>query len=272
VVSGIPQYVWSQHHHYHHSTNGNWAKYRGPLNIITVDEYAAMSTRQQRQYRSARNIWLAPFAGFMYLLFNPRYTWLKGSVGLLRHLIGKKIAQPGISIKAHALEFKTPYWSSAQEYWQIFWNNVVLLSLWGVMAWWIGSALFFVCYTVSVSLSGAASILLFTVQHNFDHSYASEDEGWDYDTAAIEGTSFLDLPRWLNWLTMNIAYHHVHHLSARIPNYCLVQCHNENEHLFADVARIKLSQVPRALKCILWDKRARCIISVAEYRRQTSAP
>jgi omega-6 fatty acid desaturase (delta-12 desaturase) len=231
-----------------------------------------MSARQQRQYRSARNIWLAPFAGFMYLLFNPRYTWLKGSVSLLRHLIGKKIAQPGISIKAHALEFKTPYWSSAQEYWHIFWSNVVLLSLWGVMAWWIGSALFFVCYTVSVSLSGAASILLFAVQHNFDHSYASEDEGWDYDTAAIEGTSFLDLPRWLNWLTMNIAYHHVHHLSARIPNYCLVQCHNENEQLFTNVARIKLSQVPRALKCILWDMRARCIISVAEYRRQTSAP
>ena len=106
-----------------------------------------------------------------------------------------------------------------------------------------GPALFFALYIVSVSLSGAGGIVLFTVQHNFEHSYASSDEGWDYDTAAIHGTSFLILPRWLNWFTANIAYHHVHHLSAKIPNYCLVKCHEEYQHLFTDVVRVKLSQV-----------------------------
>jgi omega-6 fatty acid desaturase (delta-12 desaturase) len=65
-----------------------------------------------------------------------------------------------------------------------------------------------------------------------------------------------------------MGYHHIHHLSAKIPNYCLAKCHNEYQHLFADVTRVKLSQFPNALKCILWDTRAQRIISVSEYQQQ----
>jgi acyl-lipid omega-6 desaturase (Delta-12 desaturase) len=108
VVSGMPAYVWSHHHLHHHTTKGNWAKYRGPLNIIPVDEYAAMSARQQRRYPHARSVWLAPAAGFLYLIFNPRVTWLKASARLMRHLIQRKFAQPGVSLKDHASDFKTP--------------------------------------------------------------------------------------------------------------------------------------------------------------------
>ena len=268
VLSGMPQYVWSKHHAYHHATNGNWAKYRGPLAIVTVNEYVAMTDRQRRKYQRVRSIWLGPVAGFLYIVWNPRLTWLKGSLGLVAHILKRKIAQPGVSIKAHAAEFKTPYWASAQEYWHMFWNNVVLLSAWVLMAWIVGPALFFAVYVVSTSLAGGAGIVLFTVQHNFEHSYASGDEGWDYIAAAIEGTSFLVLPIWLNWFTSNIAYHHVHHLSAKIPNYRLAQCHDEYQDLFSDVTRIRLSRIPEALKCILWDTGHRRIISVAEYQRQ----
>ena len=109
---------------------------------------------------------------------------------------------------------------------------------------------------------------MFTVQHNFEHSYASDGRHWDYDTGAIEGSSFLILPRWLNWFTANIAYHHIHHLSAKIPNYCLIKCHNQYRDLFSDVTRVKLSHIHKALKYILWDTRAQRIISVAEYRQQ----
>ncbi len=272
VLSAMPQYVWSQHHQFHHSTNGNWAQYRGPLNITTVAEYAAMNSTEQRRYRRARSIWLAPLAGFTYLLLNPRLTWLRGSVGLLGHLIRHKLAQPGVSLKVHAASFKTTCWSSSTEYWHMFWNNLVLLTLWAGMAWAIGPVLFFVCYVTSLSLAGGAGIVLFTVQHNFEHSHASADEGWDYDQAALESTSFLVLPPWLNWFTANIAYHHIHHLSARIPFYRLVACHNEYASVFSRVTRIRLSQIPAALKCVLWDTRARRIISVAEHEQQHSMP
>jgi len=267
VISGMPQYVWSKHHAYHHATNGNWSKFRGPLDVASVDEFQVLSDKQQRTYERARHIGLAPFAGFVYLVINPRLTWLKGSIGLVGHIVKKKIAQPGKSIRAHTAEFETLYWTSAQEYWHMFWNNIVLLSGWAVMCLLIGPALFFAVYLVSVSLAGAAGIVLFTVQHNFRHAYASSDEGWAYDTAAIQGTSFLILPGWLNWFTANIAYHHIHHLSVRIPNYFLAKCHDEFAHLLSDVTRIKLSEIPQALKYILWDTRARRIISIAEYRQ-----
>jgi acyl-lipid omega-6 desaturase (Delta-12 desaturase) len=268
VLVGMPQYVWSQHHDFHHANNGNWEKYRGPLTTPSVAEFAAMTRTQQRLFRYTRSIAMAPLGGFVYLIFNPRFTWLKGSLSLLLHLIKHKVSQPRISLKAHAADFKTRYWQSRQEYWHMFGNNVALLCVWALMCWAVGTALFFTVYLISVSLAGGAGIALFTVQHNFEHAYATDTQRWDYDTGAIEGTSFLLLPGWLNWFTANIAYHHIHHLSAKIPNYCLVKCHEENVSLFADVTCIKLSGIHKALQCILWDVRAQRIISVAEYRLQ----
>ena len=267
VVSGMPQYVWSQHHHYHHATNGNWARYRGPLNVCTVDDFAALTGKQQRRYQRARSIWIAPLAGFMYLIFNPRFTWLKGTVQLVGHVVRGRVARPEVPLRVHAAGFRTPYWASAREYRHMCGNNLVLLGGWVAMCGWLGAGLFFTVYVISVSLAGAAGIVLFTVQHNFEHAYASGDEGWDRDAAALHGTSCLALPRWLNWFTANIAYHHIHHLSPRIPNYRLPACHEAYQHLFREVPRITLAQIAPALKHVLWDVDARRIISVAEYRR-----
>lgn len=268
VVSGMPQYVWAQHHNYHHAHNGNWDKYRGPYTTLSVDEYAALTVGQQRLYRFKCGVVAAPLAGFIYLLFNPRFTWLKGTLGLLSYTIRQKLARPGVSLREHIAAYKTRYWKSVREYRHMLSNNLVLLSIWVLMCYACGSALFFSIYVLTLSLAGAAGIVLFTVQHNFEHSYASSNEHWDHDTGAIEGTSFLVLPGWLNWFTVNIGYHHVHHLSANIPNYRLVQCHEEYQHLFADVTRVRLSEVLGALNCILWDTRAQRIISIAEYQQQ----
>lgn len=270
VISGMPHYVWSQHHSYHHAHNGNWEKYRGPYTTLSVDEYAALTGARQHLYRQKCSMAAAPIAGFIYLIANPRLTWIKGSIGLAIHVIRKKIAQPQLSLKHHALGFETRYWKSAREYRHMGWNNVVLLSTWAAMCWWLGPVLFFSIYILSLSFAGGVGIILFTVQHNFEHSYASDSKHWNYTTGAISGTSFLVLPRWLNWFTVDIGYHHIHHLSANIPNYCLAKCHNEQQHFFGDVTRLKLSQVHGALKCILWDTRAQQIISVAEYRQQVN--
>ena len=266
VLAGMPQYVWSQHHDFHHATNGNWEKYRGPLTTSSVDEFAALSKAQQRRYCGARSVWLAPLGGFAYLIFNPRYTWIKGSLQLLLHLLRRKIAQPELSLRAHAAGFTTGYWASSRQYWHMFWNNVVLFAACALMSWAIGLGLFSLMFLISVSVAGGAAIAIFTVQHNFEHAYATDSKQWDYDQGAIHGSSFLVLPHWLNWFTVNIGYHHVHHLSARIPCYRLVACHNENRDMFAEVTRVKLFEIPHALTCLLWDAGAQRIITVAEYR------
>jgi omega-6 fatty acid desaturase (delta-12 desaturase) len=255
VLSGMPQYVWAQHHRFHHSTNGNWSKYRGPLAVLSVDEYAALTPEKRNAYVRERQIVMAPLAGLLYMIVNPRLTWIKGTARLAWHVMRGKPVQ----------DFKTPYWTSSAEYRHMTLNNLVLLSGWAAMCWWLGPALFFCVYLISGALAGAAGIILFTVQHNFEHSYATGDEGWSLDEAAIRGTSFLVLPAWLNWFTADIGYHHVHHLCARIPNHRLAACHRENEALFTGVRRVTLAQVLPSLKYLLWDQRAQRIISVAEY-------
>jgi omega-6 fatty acid desaturase (delta-12 desaturase) len=268
VIAGMPQYVWSQHHGYHHAHNGNWDKYRGPYTTLSVDEYAALSGARRRMYRQKCSMQAAPIAGFIYLIAMPRLNWIKGSIRLAAHVVGRKIAQPQLSFRTHAAGFQTRCWKSAREYWHMTWNNLVLLSAWALMCWAFGAVAFFSIYIVSLSLAGGAGIILFTVQHNFEHSYASDNEHWNHTAGAISGTSFLVLPRWLNWFTADIGYHHIHHLSASIPNYQLARCHNEHRQFFDDVTRLRLSQVHSSLKCILWDARARHIISVAEYQQQ----
>lgn len=269
VLSGMPQYVWSQHHNYHHAHNGNWDKYRGPYTTLTVDEYAALSHARQWMYRFKCSPLAAPLAGFIYLIFNPRFTWLKGSIGLTIHALRRKLARPGVSLRAHAATYQTRYWKSAREYRHMLCNNLALLGIWALMCWACGMTHFFTLYVLSVSIAGGAGIVLFTVQHNFEHSYASDGEHWNPDSGTIAGTSHLLLPGWLNWFTVNIGYHHIHHLSASIPNYRLAGCHEEYGHLFSDVTRLKLGDVPGALRCILWDRSTQRIISVAEYLRRS---
>jgi omega-6 fatty acid desaturase (delta-12 desaturase) len=268
ALVGMPQYVWSQHHAFHHSTNGDWEKYRGPLTTPSTGEFGSLSAGQQRWFRRSRCLPMAPLGGFVYLLFNPRFNWLRGSVALLSNTARLKWQQPAVTWAAHAAGFKTGLWNSSKEYRHMTWNNLALISSCTLMCLTAGAGPFFLIYLVSVSLAGGAGIILFTVQHNFEHSYATNSARWDHDSGAIHGTSFLQLPAWLNWFTANIAYHHVHHLSARIPNYRLAQCHRDNAHLFTEVRRVKLSEIHQALKCLIWDTMAERIISFSEYQRQ----
>jgi len=255
VLSGLPQQVWAENHRYHHTTNGNWSKYRGPMNVASVADYLAMNEAGRRRYRLARNILMAPVAGCLYFLLNPRVTWVRATAQLVR----RRFVGPGDA--AHG---PLRGCASMAHYRYMLWNNLLLLSAVAAMAWTLEPLQFLVCYLVSGSLAGGYGIVLFTVQHNFEHSYASADEGWDRDEAALHGTSFLVLPRWLNWITADAAYHHVHHLCASVPNYRLAACHAEHAQLFAGVTRVGLFAIPGALKHVLWDVSERRLVSVAE--------
>lgn len=264
VIAGMPQYVWSQHHNYHHAHNGDWDKYRGPYATLTVEEYTALSRARQRAYRCKCSVFAAPLAGFIYLIFNPRYNWIRGTMGLGVHLVRQKLAQPRVPLRALAATYQTRLWASRREYRHMLWNNVVLLGAGALLCLTCGTAAFLLIYVLSVSLAGGVGIILFTVQHNFSHSYASDSQHWNPDTAVLEGTSFLVLPRWLNWFTVNIGYHHIHHLSSSIPSYRLAACHEEYAQLFTRVRRIGLGELLGALRCILWDRAGGRIIALAE--------
>lgn len=267
VFVGMPQYVWAQHHNYHHSTNGNWEKYRGPLNILSVNEFKKLSLSQQRKYALGRNILLSPVGAFLYFIFNPRFNWILGSIKFTLNVVKQKIKTPGEPFKNIISATKSHHWKNGKEYLHMTLNNIVLLGMWALASIYFGAATFFTVYIISLSLAGAAGLLIFTLQHNFEDSYAANTEQWNYYQGALAGTSFFTVPKFFNWFGADIAYHHIHHLSANIPNYNLANCHKEYAHLFNDVKRIRFRDVAKEFKFILWDEEKQTIISIQQYNQ-----
>jgi acyl-lipid omega-6 desaturase (Delta-12 desaturase) len=76
---------------------------------------------------------------------------------------------------------------------------------------------------------------------------------------------YLKLPKVLQFFTGNIGFHHVHHLSARIPNYNLQPAHNGTAALQA-VPTLSLWEGLRAPRWKLWDEERGRLVTFQEAR------
>jgi acyl-lipid omega-6 desaturase (Delta-12 desaturase) len=94
---------------------------------------------------------------------------------------------------------------------------------------------------------------MFYIQHNFEGTYWQRHDDWEFGSAAMEGSSYYHLPRWLQWLTASIGFHHIHHLDSRIPSYRLEACYAENP-VFQNVHRLTLWQSLSCVSLKLWDE------------------
>lgn len=106
-------------------------------------------------------------------------------------------------------------------------------------------------------------IWLFYVQHQFEGSYWRRQGEWSFSEAALCGSSYLKLPKLLQFFTANIGLHHVHHLNARIPNYNLQRAHDDNAVL-AGVATVSLRDGMHAVKLKLWHEETGRLVTFAQ--------
>jgi omega-6 fatty acid desaturase (delta-12 desaturase) len=261
VMTGMPQFVWSKNHSYHHSTNGDWVKYGGVFNIASTDRYARMSEREKTRYWMYRHPLILIPGGFLYVLFNPRFNWIAGNLTMLAKLLRPLLRLDVSAAIAIAQKWETRYWKGKKDYLHMTYNNVVLFAVWFLTCRAIGTSEFFLLYVISTSLAGSVGILIFTIQHNFEGAYATDTARVNAQQAALEGTSMLVLPRVLNWFTADIAYHHLHHLSVSIPNYRLAACHREFASLFANVKRVYCRDLLGTFRFQLWDPELQQIVA-----------
>jgi omega-6 fatty acid desaturase (delta-12 desaturase) len=148
-------------------------------------------------------------------------------------------------------------------------------SVWGmnlaVFAIAIGMSLVFgvlpylVIQLTVLMVAGAVGVWLFYLQHQFEDVYWDRGEDWDYAAAALRGSSFFKLPKILQWFSGNIGFHHVHHLSSRIPNYNLERCH-KSDPMFEKVQPMTLLGSIRSLGLRLWDESSRKLVSFRHLR------
>ncbi len=270
VFTGMPQFVWSKNHAHHHNTNGDWVRYKGVFNIISTDEYVKLSKNQQRLYWLFRQPLILLPAGFFYVIFFPRFNWIAGNVMMVGKILSPLLSFNFSEAVKVAKQWKCKYWKGKKDYLHMTYNNIVLLSIWVLMSYAIGTSEFFWLYIASTSLAGSVGILIFTIQHNFEDSYATDTERLNTLRAALEGTSMLVLPNVLNWFTADIAYHHLHHLSVAIPNYRLAACHKAFESEFVDVKRFGCRDLLSTFKYQLWDTQEQKVVAnLTEFKQKS---
>ena len=236
IMTLFPYEKWKRDHNIHHATSGNLDKRgTGDIWIMTVNEYLQASLWKKLSYRLYRNPFVMFVLGPLYLL-------------LVSNRKNHKGAKRKERINTHVT-------TSAAV---IIYALVIMLIGWQAFLIIQGTILF-----VAASLG----IWLFYVQHQFEDAYFENKDEWDYVKAAIDGSSYYQLSKPLQWLTGNIGFHHVHHLSPRVPNYYLETVHETNPSL-QRVTTITLRTSLKALRFRLYDENQKTFISFRELKSQ----
>ena len=147
----------------------------------------------------------------------------------------------------------------------MYWTNLAILGWPAGLSWFFGIKAYLVIQLIVVTVAGSAGVWLFYVQHQFEGVYWERREDWDYPTAALKGSSFYKLPKVLQWFSGSIGFHHIHHLSPRIPNYNLEKCH-QAEPLFQTVKTVTLFSSLKSFTFRLWDEQRHRLVGYGHLR------
>jgi len=239
IVTGLlvynPYFAWKHEHAGHHATSGDLDRRGvGDVDTWTVAEYHSKSILSRLGYRLIRSPLVMFTVGPMWILvLEPRKLPLRARRRVLRsHLF----------------------------------TNVAVIGMVGMLVWVLGWLAFLEIQLPLALLAGGAGIWLFYVQHQFEDAYWERSSQWSYLNAALKGSSYLRLPKVLQFFSGNIGLHHVHHLNPRIPNYNLQRAHDENSFLHR-APTISLWEGMRSMNLKLIDERSGRLVSFAQARR-----
>lgn len=223
VLVFTPGEQWWKSHAIHHATSGNLDKRGvGDVTTLTLEEYYQNRWAGRWGYRLFRNPLIMFGLGPIYMF-----------------VLSHRLPLPRYGKKETA---------------SVWWTNLAL----AVMIVGLGLLMGFKEYVLIqlpvIWLAGMAGIWMFYLQHQFEETYWARDGEWNYVASALLGASFYRLPKVLQWFTGNIGYHHIHHLSPRIPNYNLQPAH-ENVPLIRKWARvIEFGEGLRMTRLKVWDE------------------
>lgn len=239
VLVLTPFQQWKHSHAIHHATAGDLDRRGiGDVYTMTVQEYLAAPWYKKLGYRIMRNPLLLFTIG-SFLIFTVTHRFYEKNAG-------------------------------KRERSSVIWTNIALAAVAGWIILEIGWEAFLLVEIPILLIACSAGVWLFYVQHNFDPTYWERHADWEFFNAGMDGSSFYKLPKVLQWFTGNIGFHHIHHLSPRIPNYKLEKCHNENPMF--QIEPLTFTASLKSLFFRLWDEKEKTLVgwsALKKYRAQT---
>jgi omega-6 fatty acid desaturase (delta-12 desaturase) len=235
-----PYRWWQRQHSIHHAHTGD-LDHRGvgEINTMTLDEYERASRLRRLGYRLYRN-------PLLMLLVGPSLVFL----------FERRFPQRGMT--------------------RTILLSVVLTNL-ALVAWGLGwSALvgwetFLLIQGTTLVAGGAIAAWMLYIQHQYEDTYYRVPGEWRFELAALQGSSYLQLPRPLAWVVGSANYHHVHHLSAKIPNYRLRDAHRSHP-MFRRTPLVTLRSSIGAFRLKLWDTDHRRLVPFPARRPPLETP
>jgi acyl-lipid omega-6 desaturase (Delta-12 desaturase) len=216
-----PYRWWQRQHAIHHAHTGD-LEHRGvgEINTMTIREYERASRLRRLGYRLYRN-------PLLMLLVGPSLVFL----------VERRFPQRGMTPKILLSVVVTNLTLAA---WVAGWSTLV------------GIGTFLLIQGTTLIAGGAVAAWMLYIQHQYEGTYYEAPGEWKFELAALQGSSYLHLPRPLAWMVGNANFHHVHHLSAKIPNYNLRAAHRSHP-MFRRTPVVTLRSSLEAFRLKLWD-------------------
>jgi omega-6 fatty acid desaturase (delta-12 desaturase) len=226
--------LWRCSHAGHHISAGDLDRRGfGDITTLTVEEYQAASPWRRLSYRLYRSPAIMFTIGpFYYFLLRNRWP----------------------SKKAHP-----------QDVHSVIYTDLALAAIVTVAGLAIGFRTYLLVQLSTLFFAAAFGVWLFYVQHQFEGVYWARHSEWNPWQAALQGASFYQLPKMLQWLSGNIGYHHVHHARPGIPNYYLQKAYEETPELQA-VQPLTLLGSLGSVHLNLWDEKQRRLVSFSSLK------
>lgn len=238
----IPYSYRAAGHQFHHNHANKLREFRdiGDIYTMTVDEFRAASRSKKCLYIMFRSpLVMFVLVPIWYILINNRIPFAK--------LPNRKAL---ISWLVH--------------------NNLVTLLIYGTIGYLAWPYILLHVQLPILIAFGTIAIWFFYIQHQQEWWYKAFQDKREYVRAAVQGSTFYDLPKWLHWLTGNIGYHHIHHLNSAIPSYELPHCYQQEPLLQQVAQKITFRQSLHFARCHLRDEHQQKMISFWAYWKQKS--
>ncbi len=230
-----PTGIWKRSHDYHHKHNSKlFSASIGSFPIASKQKYLSMPPGERRMYLFTRHP-LTMMFGYIFMFI----------IGMCVNSFISNPKKHMDSLVALVIHFSL--------------SALVVVTL-GWQAWLL-------CIFIPFFIACGIGSYLFYAQHNFPSVTFKDNTEWKYEISAMESSSHMKMSRFMQWVTANIGYHHIHHLNARIPFYRLPEVMDAVPELQkAGVTSLAPREILACLRLKVWDPERNRMIGFKELR------